>query len=391
MLLFAATAAVAQTFAPVAQVNDGYITAWELDQRQRMLRILNAPPEAQAQALDSLINEKIQLQAAASVGATVSDEAVQAGVEEFAARGGLDADQFLELISQAGVDPETVRAFVRAGLAWREAVETRFEGQVTITEEDVARERETVRQETGPRVLLSEIILPSRNEIERIDSAELAERIRAMRSVSAFSAAAREYSTAPSAEDGGMVDWIPLADLQGPVAASLAGLSPGQVTAPIGVPDGIALFQLRARSDGPVAPGDTVIDYAQYLIPGGRTESALREAARIEARADTCDDLYTVARGEASNRLIREQRAQAQIPSDVASALSGLDQYEVSTALTRGNALVVLMLCERGVSGELAIEETAFTARLRSEELTGLARVWLAELKSEAYIRIGGE
>lgn len=389
ILLATAVAAAAQSFAPVAHVNDGVVTAWELQQRQRMLAILNAAPEAQAEALDTLINERIQLQAAQSVGVEVSDEAIAAGIDQFAQSGNLTGEEFLTLISREGVAESTVRDFVRAGLAWRDAVRARFEGQVRISSDDVARELEEVSPETGPSVLLSEIVLPARNEIERLDSEALAEEIARVRSFDAFSAAAREHSTADSAENGGRLEWISLADLEGPVGNTVRGLSPGQVTEPIQVPDGLAVFQLRGIREGPQSAGAVLMDYAQFLIPGGRTDATLSEAARIEARVDTCDDLYGVAEGLPPSRLIRETRPAAQIPPDISAQLAQLDRNEVSTALTRGNALVFLMLCERGVSGDLAIAETAITARLRNEELTGRAGIWLAELRSEAHIRIG--
>jgi peptidyl-prolyl cis-trans isomerase SurA len=388
-VLATALAVAAQSFAPVAHVNDGVVTTWELQQRQRMLAVLNAAPEVQAASLETLINEKIQLQAADSLDIVVSDAAVLAGIDEFAARGNLSGEEFPTRIGGEGIAEETVQAFIRAGLAWREAVRARFEPEVQISPDEVARELETVGAEVGPRVLLSEIVLPARNEIEEVDSEILAEQIRQMRSFDAFSNAAREYSTADSAENGGRIEWIPLVDLQGPVANALQGLSPGQVSQPVTVPDGIALFQLRGMEEGPRAAGQVQMDYAMFLIPGGRTEATLTEAARIEALVDTCNDLYSVAKGLLPGRLIRELQPASQIPSDIRAQLEGLDMNEVSTSLTRSGALVFLMLCERNVAGELAIEETAITARLRNQELVGLAGIWLAELKSEAYIRIG--
>jgi peptidyl-prolyl cis-trans isomerase SurA len=386
--LLIAVAAAAQSFAPVAQVNDDVVTAWELQQRQRMLSVLRAPPEVQAGALDSLINERLQLQAAESLGVEVREEEIAAGIEEFASRGDLTAERFLELIGNEGVDRTTIRDFVVAGLAWRSAVQARFGAQVDITEDEIAREREAVGPTDGPRVLLSEIILPARNEIEELDSRALAEEIRGLRSFDAFSAAAREHSMSDSADEGGRIDWIPLVELQGPVAATVEGLQPGQVTPVIEVPEGLALFQLRGRSQTPLAPGEVVMDYAQVLIPGGRSDRALRRAAAIEAESDTCDDLYGTARGA---QVMREERPRAQIPGDVRAELERLDRNEISTRLTRGDALVLLMLCERGVSGSLAIEDTAASARLRNEELAGLADIWLAELRADAFIRTGGE
>ncbi len=295
IVLASAVIVAAQSFQPVAQVNDDVVTAWELQQRQRMLTILNAPPEVVADSLDTLINESIQLQAAAALDIEVSEEAVQGGVEEFAARGNLSADEFLTLIGNEGVDETTIRQFVRAGLAWRDAVRERFGAEVRITEDDVARAKDEVRAEGGPEVLLSEIVLPARNELERTEAQALAQEISGIRSAAAFSSAARDYSVADSAGNGGQVGWIPLEELEGPVANAIQGLQPGQVTAPLNVPDQIALFQLRGRRDGRPGSDSVELDYAQFLIPGGRTASAVSEAARIEAQTDTCDDLYDVA------------------------------------------------------------------------------------------------
>ena len=388
VIIFAsAVVAVGQSFQPVAQVNDDVVTAWELQQRQRMLAILNAPPEVVADSLDSLIDERVQLQTAETFEVEVSEEAIASGIEDFAARGNLSAEQFLTLIGNEGVDPTTIRDFIRAGLAWRSTVRARFGGEVRISEDDVARAQDEVRAEGGPEVLLSEILLPARNELERAESQALAEEISRAGSVAEFSSAARQYSIADSAADGGQVGWIPLEELQGPVATAIQGLQDGRVTDPIQLPDQIALFQLRGQREGQVAAGDVVIDYVQLLIPGGLTELALTEASRINRSTDTCDDLYDVA----GAGLVREQRPASQIPADVRAQLAGLDRYEVSTALTRGGNLVFLMLCDRGASGQLAIEDTATSARLNNERLAGLAAIWLAELKSQAYIRIGGE
>lgn len=390
LTVLSSLAAAAQSFTPVARVNDEVVTAWELQQRQRMLAVLNAPPEAQAEALQMLINERIQLQAAASVGAGASEAEVAAGIDEFASRGNLSGEEFLTLIGNAGIDAETVRDFVRAGVAWRNAVIARFDPETRIRPDEVRREREVVRAETGPRVLLAEIELPARNEVERVDAMELAERIAGMRSFDAFSNAAREYSIADTAVNGGRVEWIPLVELQGPVAGAIQGLSPGQVTRPIPIPSGIVIFQVRGRRDGPPAPGDVLYDYVELLIPGGRSQGALTEAARIDARSDTCDDLYGVVGNVPANQLLRQVRPAGQIPADVSAQLANLDANEVSTALTRGGALLFLMLCQRDVTGQLSIEDTAISLRLRSERLAGQANIWLAKLRAEADIRIGG-
>ena len=68
---------------------------------------------------------------------------------------------------------------------------------------------------------------------------------------------------------------------------------------------------------------------------------------------DTCDDLYRVAKGLPEGQLTRETLPQTRLPGDIARELAPMDDNEVSTGLTRGNALVFLMLCKRSATEAL--------------------------------------
>ena len=387
LLAFAPGFAAAQSslFSPVARVDDRVVTAYELEQRQQFLALLGAPPEVVDTALDRLIEERLQQEAAASVGVTVSEDELQSGLAEFAARGNLTLEEFVQAIGGQGIAPETFREFVRAGLVWRDAVRARFASTVDLSDEEARRALDNTPEATTTRVLLSEVVIPATSPAAVEEARREAEAIASNPSFEAFAEAARTLSAAPSAADGGAVDWVPLSSLPPNVAGLVANLRPGEVTPPIPVSNAIAVFQLRAIEQG--GTGSQSIDYAEFLIPGGRSQAALAEAARIEAQVDTCDDLYGIARGLPPERLIREARAPGQIPADVAAELSRLDPGEVSTNLTRGNALVFLMLCNRGVGEDaplIAIEGAR--QRLTGERLAALAERWLADLRANATI-----
>ncbi|MEM9970456.1 MAG: SurA N-terminal domain-containing protein, partial [Pseudomonadota bacterium] len=119
--LLMATAAQAQNrFAPIIQVGDSVVTRYELDQRTRFLALLNAPGDPRNIAREQLINEAIQLTAARDLGIVPSPEAIEAGLQEFAGRANLTAEEFTQALGQNGVEAETFRDFVTAGVAWRE-------------------------------------------------------------------------------------------------------------------------------------------------------------------------------------------------------------------------------------------------------------------------------
>ena len=128
-------------FAPAIRVNDQVITGFELQQRARMLTLFRAPGNPQQLAREQLIEDRLKLDAAETAGLVLEDADVQVGMEEFASRAGMTAEQFLRALDGAGVAEQTYRDFVKAGIAWRELISARFAPRVSVNETDVDRAR----------------------------------------------------------------------------------------------------------------------------------------------------------------------------------------------------------------------------------------------------------
>jgi peptidyl-prolyl cis-trans isomerase SurA len=366
-------------FETVAKVDDKVVTAYEISQRARFLNLFSATADAESEALDRLIDERLQVAAADRLGLSVTEDGINAGMEEFAARANLNREQFIAALAQAGIAEPTFRDFIVAGLLWREVVRTRFAPRVQISEAEIA----LSGSQAGVRVLLSEIILPARNAQEKAAAERRAATISRATSFSAFASSARQFSASPSRARGGRLEWLPIGNLPPAVRTQVLTLAPGQVTSPIAIPNALALFQLRELEEIETATPDALaIDYAEFLIPGGSET----EAKRVKDRVDTCDDLYGVAKSLPEDRLLREVRSVAEIPGDVALALAQLDEGEVSTDLVRGTTRVVLMLCGRTVETDTEVDRAAITSQLRNQRLASYANGYLAELKADAEI-----
>jgi peptidyl-prolyl cis-trans isomerase SurA len=339
-------------FAPVVIVNDNAVTGYELEQRLKFLKILGAQGDIETEAREGLIEDRLRVAAATSAGIKINDQQIAAGMEEFAGRANLSTEQFLQVVGQAGVAPETFRDFVRSGIAWREVVRARFGSKVAISTAEIDRATSVAaRRGEGPRVLISEILIPVTAGTLTDKTLLADELVGKIRSEGEFARAARSYSAAPSRIQGGQIGWIPLTNLPPQLRQIAVQMQPGQVSPPIQVPGALAIIRMRgANQGGEIKPGDISVDYAQFLIPGGRSAEALAEAARIRGEVDTCDDLYRVAKGLPADQLTRETRRETQLPGDLAREIATLDDNEVSTGLTRGNALVFLMLCRRSAT-----------------------------------------
>jgi hypothetical protein len=157
--LFAAFSAVLalpssaqSTFSVAARVNDDIVTNYEIQQRRRFLTLLNAPAEVIGQVRETLVNERLQNQAAERFGVAASPEEIEGGVAEFAARVNMGPEQFINALGQNGVAPQTLRDFVTAGINWRNVVRARFGPSAQVTEDEIDRAIARESGSAGPDV-----------------------------------------------------------------------------------------------------------------------------------------------------------------------------------------------------------------------------------------------
>lgn len=368
---------------PALQVNAEVVTTYELDQRIRLMEVLNQPGDVPLIARRTLIDDRLRHAAAKAQGVTVSDEEVVAGMTEFAARGQLTLDQLLQLLDKNGVDAVALRDFVRSGLEWRNAVRARYQGKVSVSEAEIDRAIAAGVAAGGElQVLLSEIVLPTGTD--QGDPAILAARItEGAHSLRAFQVFAQKYSKSDSAKAGGQLDWRPLSSLPPNLAGAIEALKPGEMTVPLPVEGGIAIYWLRDESEG---PGEGTPSYDLDILrlaygPGG--EAALQSLA---GKALRCGDLYPAARGLPEEALVRETLAERSLPADLAGVLAGMDPGEAVVRTAANGAPELVMLCARLPQTAIPPSRDAVRVQLVNRKLALLADGWLESLRSNAIV-----
>ena len=379
---FSQSAAAQGRFSPELQVGESIVTRYQIDQRTRFLGLLGAPGDPRLLAREQLINEAVQFAAAREAGIELSPEEVAAGTEEFAARANLTAEQFITALGQNGVEAETFRDFVSAGVAWRNFVRAEYgeAARDTLTASQSARVLARTGTEGGTRVLISEILLPIRTPETTAASRARASEISNLQGEAAFSAAARQFSVASTSSRGGEVNWRDINVLPEEIRPIIAALSPGQISRPVELETAIGVFLLRdIEVVAAGTPETLLIDYAIF------TAANAQDAAVAQARADTCDDLYGVAKGLPESRLIRESQPSNQLPPSVRAEIGNLDAGE-STVITRGGLPAVLMLCARTPSQESTVDLEIIGNRLLNARLGSTAANELAKLRVNTII-----
>ena len=377
--------AMANPFEAVLSVNDRVITQYELDQRQLFLQILQQQGDLPQLARTSLIEDRLRLFAAEAVGLSIASDQVLAGMEEFAGRANVTTEEFLELTGEMGLASESFRDFVEAGMIWREVVRAKYAGGVTITEAEIDRAISNFEPTGASRLQLLELVLLGENG-DLSGAQALARRLQVQIETEAdFAASARANSKGDTAGSGGQIGWQRLSELPETSRSALARLAPGGMSRPVLLEDRVVIYWLVERGEDPLGQTEgTWLDYAQFLVPEGANAEA--ELATARAKADTCDDLYTVAKGLPEDRLIRESQPQSAVGGDIGAVLATLDAGETSTQISRNGWRVLVMLCSRGPAPDLQPEREVVREQLLNQRLSALADIYLEELRSEAII-----
>nr|WP_281352147.1 peptidylprolyl isomerase [Paracoccus aestuariivivens] len=389
-------------FQPLVYVNDSAVTRYEVEQRIRFLQMLRAPDSDRASIEKALIDDRLRSFAAKQAGISASDEQINAGLEEFASRGGMSLDQFVGVLGQNGIDRQTFEDFVVSGILWREFVRARLVGQVAVSDAEVDQELKGIIETPEiTHVSLSELIIPAPPGQEAQAKA-LADRIiSGSQSEAEFAAFARQYSATPSSANGGRLPMMPLANLPPSLRPILLQLQPGQVSQALEVQGAIVLFFLR-DTRGTLRPGATAqqLDYMRVRL------ATAQEAANFAAQAHTCAELEALTSSVPANQITRQTASQGQIPQGEAIRLASLDDNE-TTVINYGGSVDLLMLCKRTPSllanapeapvatskDDPAKPADAIPAReevrdrVFNRKIAAAADNYLAELRANAIIR----
>lgn len=337
-----APASAQNPFEPVLYINDKAITRYEVDQRQRFMRLLGSADIDRQGAEEALVEDRLRAFAAEQMGIEPTEEGLQAGLDEFASRANMNSAEFTAALERAGVEYQVFRDFVQAGVVWRGVIRQRFIPQINVSDAEV--EQALKREIETPivnRVLLSELIIPA-PEGREDQAMQLGNSIAASNpSEAQFAEAARQYSASDSAEAGGRLSWVDVDNLPPALRSVILNLQPGQTTQPLQVPGAVVLFRLR-DSQGSLRPGarEQVLDYMTLRL------ASASDANSLAARTRSCDDLYVQTGSEVSAQINRQTASQGAIPTLIATQLASLDEDEAAV-LNYGGGAELVMLCSR--------------------------------------------
>ena len=368
-------------FTPAIQVDDMVITNYEIQQRSAFFELLKFPGNPKKEAENSLIDDRLKIRAAEKLGVILKPGALNYEMEIFAKRANLTIDQFSNRLKKAGIDRITWENYMQVPVIWFETVNRKFASEISSSISNNNTENQII---TGSeiQVLLTEIIIPVQSGFEEEADSKIKD-LRKINSIKKFSEAASKYSVAPTRDVGGKVKWQNLSSLPSVVRPLIAGLSAGEVSEPLPIPGGIAIFQLRdLRESGYKKENSEFVEYAEFIFKKNQKTNNL-----LNSNLMVCDDLYSFSKTTKNTELFRKNVKVRSLTKNIKSILSNLDENEFIFDHTDSATSKLIMVCGR--SNKETLTQSDINENNRSyvnKRLLSLANSYLENLRQEARI-----
>ena len=380
IILFANFLHAKDIFAPAIQVNEMVITQYEIDQRSLFFELLKFPGNHKKEAEKSLIDDRLKLKAAEKFNIEANPTALSFEMELFAKRANLTVEQFAKRLKKSGVDRVTWENYMLIPILWFETVNRKFASEMSSSKliDDTANQS-TARSEI--QVLLTEIIIPVQLGFEEEANQRIAS-LRKIKSLESFSEAASTYSVAPTRDVGGKIKWQNMSSLPAVVRPLISGLSIGEVSEPLPISGGLAIFQLRDLRESNKKSKSSFVDYIEFKFKKNPKINKL-----IMSNVVMCNDLYSFLKNTQESELNRKNKKENSLSKELRNTLSELDQNEFVLKDQDDITSKLLMVCGRNETENLSKTDMNEISRsLANKRLLSLANSYLENLRQDARI-----
>ncbi len=398
----------------ILTVNKDAITRQDIDARIRLVLLTSGMPYSpeivesmRSQVVKSLIDEKLQTQAADSQKIIIPAAQITEEITKLATENNMDFEKLKTLLKEQGIPIKTLENRIRAQIAWaryiREYLKERYPAQIQVSDQEVDKlytKRTQDHDQTQFEVL--EIFL-------RIDSPTQAESVKKdadriyidLQNGANFRVLARQISQGTSAATGGYIGWIPKGQLDSSVDTVLEKMEVSEFSQPIRVPLGYRILMLLDKKQaGQISYGQREIVYKQVITPfddAAPVEEQEKAMAQIEElqKANGCANFEKTAK-ILKYEVSEIKRKFKEIPEGFQKLFTNSPVGTTLQPIRIPEGALSAMLCSIEVPGKITKEQTPeeivkakaeISNALEQDKTRKLAERELIMLHSIAYIK----
>jgi len=385
-----------------AIVNGEVITESDIDHRLALMlassRVPLPPEEVQrvrAQVLRNLIDETLQVQAAAQEEITVTDSEVDTYFARLAQNFNQTGESFGTFLQSVGSSARSLKRQIRGELAWQRLQRRRIEPFVTVGDDEVQAVIDRLNASRGTaEYRVAEIFLSATPEVAAEARANANRIVQQIRAGASFQAYARQFSEASTAALGGELGWVRAEQLPAELATLVTEMPVGAISDPIEVPGGFSIVALGDKRQILTAdPRDAVLSLMQLslALPPGTSQSAAQSRANQLAEATRsmggCGRATEVASAQNAELISNDQIRVRELPPQLQQLLLSLNVGQTTPPFGTAERINVLVLCGRDdpeASSGPNFEQ--LYAQMNEERVNRRAQRFLRDLRRDAVI-----
>jgi len=387
-----------------AIVNGAVITDTDVDQRLNLVVAANGgrvDPEEKSrlrlQVLRNLIDEKLQVEEAASHDVKITDADVDVAYNRVASNFKQTPAAFAEFLKKSGSSAGSIRAQIKGELAWSRLLRRRVEPLVAVGDDEVQAVIAKLTAAKGKDEFhVGEIFLSATPENESQVMQDAGRIVGQIRGGASFVAYARQFSEASTAGLGGDLGWVRGEQLNDAVAPAVTKLNPGEITEPVRVPGGVAIMALvEKRQVLSADPNEAILSLKQISLPIGpevTQEQGTKIVANFKAKTQDmggCGRAEAVAKELGAEVAVNDAIKIKDLPPALQNLMKQLSIGQSTPPFgSSKDGLRVLVLCGRDDAATQARVPTAdeVYAQMNEERVNMRARRYLRDLRRDAIV-----
>lgn len=242
----------------VAIVNEDIIRLSDLNRHlgpiEEQIRSRGLSPDAEADMIyearksliDELIDEKLADQVIREAGIRVSENEIDATIEQIKSANRLTNEAFRRALDARGIRMENYREDLRQQILREKLINEQVKSKIVITDDDIRDYYDNHPEKYGStgKYRLKNIFMSYGEDIQQ-SRRKMESVLEELENGADFAETARKYSMAPNAVDGGALGAFALEDLSEHLQPVMAVLEPGQFTGIVQTDLGFQIFLLE--------------------------------------------------------------------------------------------------------------------------------------------------
>ena len=394
----------------VAIVNDGVVLNSDLDAQVESVsdrlrqQKLELPPQnvLRQQVLERLVLQEIEVQRANHAGVKVSDEMLNAALQDVAKRNGITLTQLPDALKQQGVDYAEYRDEIRKEMMLQLLRQRDVLQHISVTPHEIDQflEKQAKAPAENNEYNVSHILIavgqeasPGQQDAAAKRAQEVYERAK---SGEDFAKLAVAYSNSQTALDGGALGWRKGSELPTFLADTIARLKPGEVSEPLRTPTGYHIIRLNEVRGGSQAAVENQVHVRHILMKTNELADDATVRGKLEAIRERIlkgEDFGAVAQvtsqdpGSAAEGGDLGWSGPGTFAPEFEQAIANLKDNEISEPFqTQFGWHIAQMLGHRRFDNTDEIKRRQAAEAIRASKADEETELWLRRMRDEAYV-----